>query len=122
MSAESSLSEYTWPAQALAIEARLLGQPVSLEIPSASQAEGLEDRASMTPLAARRLGELVELARGVVAIELVVAAQAIELRHGARPDAIGAGARRMFDAVRELIAVHRDRARRSRPISIPSAT
>jgi histidine ammonia-lyase len=103
VSAESSLSEYTWPAQALAIEARLLGQPVSLEIPSASQAEGLEDRASMTPLAARRLAELVDLARGVVAIELVVAAQAVELRHGAAPDAIGVGARRVFAAVRELV-------------------
>jgi histidine ammonia-lyase/ribosomal protein S18 acetylase RimI-like enzyme len=103
VAAESSLSEYTWPAQALAIEARLLAQPVSLEIPSASQAEGLEDRASMTPLAARRLGELVDLARGLVAIELVVAAQAVELRHGPAPSAIGAGARRMFDAVRELV-------------------
>jgi histidine ammonia-lyase len=104
VAAESSLSEYTWPAQALAIEARLLGQPVSLEIPSATQAEGLEDRASMTPLAARRLDELVDLARGVVAIELVVAAQAVELRHGPSPDAIGAGARRMFDEVRRLVA------------------
>jgi histidine ammonia-lyase len=103
VAAESSLSEYTWPAQALAIEARLLGQPVSLEIPSASQAEGLEDRASMTPLAARRLGELVDLARGLVAIELVVAAQAVQLRHGSSPDAIGAGARRIFEAVRELV-------------------
>jgi histidine ammonia-lyase len=104
VAAESSLSEYTWPAQALAIEARLLAQPVSHEIPSASQAEGLEDRASMAPLAARRLSELVDLARGVVAIELVVAAQAVELRHGAAPDAIGDGARRTFDAVRELVS------------------
>ena len=103
VAAESSLSEYTWPAQALAIEARLLGQPVSLEIPSASQAEGLEDRASMTPLAARRLAELVDLARGVVAIELVVAAQAVELRHGPDPSAIGSGTRRAFAAVRALV-------------------
>ncbi|MEO9176305.1 MAG: GNAT family N-acetyltransferase, partial [Gaiellales bacterium] len=97
---ESGLSEYTWPAQAMAIEARLLAQPVSTEIPSSSQAEGLEDRASMTPLAARRLAELVELGRNIVAIELVTAAQAVELRHGAAPGAIGAGARRAFDAVR----------------------
>jgi histidine ammonia-lyase len=100
---ESGLSEYTWPAQALALEARLLGSPVSLEIPSASQAEGIEDRASMAPLAARRLSELVELGRGVVAIELVVAAQAIELRHGAEPDAIGEGTRRAFDLIRRLV-------------------
>ncbi len=100
---ESGLSEYTWPAQSLALEARLLGQPVSLEIPSASQAEGIEDRASMAPLAARRLSELVDLGRGVVAIELVVAAQAVELRHGAAPDPIGMGARRAFDEVRRRV-------------------
>ncbi len=100
---ESGLSEYTWPAQSLALEARLLGQPVSLEIPSASQAEGIEDRASMAPLAARRLSELVDLGRGVVAIELVVAAQAVELRHGAAPDAIGVGARRAFDEIRRRV-------------------
>ena len=101
---ESALSEYTWPAQAMAIEARLLAQPVSLEIPSASQAEGLEDRASMTPLAARRLTELAGLGRRVVAIELVTASQAVELRHGSTPSAIGAGARRAFDAVRAHVA------------------
>jgi histidine ammonia-lyase len=101
---ESGLSEYTWPAQAMAIEARLLAQPVSIEIPSSSQAEGLEDRASMAPLAARRLSELVDLGRGVVAIELVTAAQAVELRHGPVPDAIGAGTRRAFDAVRARLS------------------
>jgi histidine ammonia-lyase len=100
---ESGLSEYTWPAQSLTLEARLLGQPVSLEIPSASQAEGIEDRASMAPLAARRLSELVDLGRGVVAIELVVAAQAVELRHGQSPDAIGAGVRRAFDEIRQIV-------------------
>jgi histidine ammonia-lyase len=100
---ESGLSEYTWPAQSLTLEARLLGQPVSLEIPSASQAEGIEDRASMAPLAARRLSELVELGRGVVAIELVVAAQAVELRHGPAPEAIGAGVRRAFDEIRQVV-------------------
>jgi histidine ammonia-lyase len=104
VSEESGLSEYTWPAQAMAIEARLLAQPVSTEIPSASQAEGIEDRASMAPLAARRLAELVELGRGVVAIELVTASQAVELRHGSAPAAIGTGARRAFEAVREHVA------------------
>ena len=122
VSAESSLSEYTWPAQALAIEARLLGQPVSLEIPSASQAEGLEDRASMTPLAARRLSELVELARGVVAIELVVAAQAVELRHGAVPRRHRRGRTRDLRRRARAGRVHRARARRSSPTSIPCAT
>ena len=103
------------------LEARLLGQPVSLEIPSASQAEGIEDRASMAPLAARRLSELVDLGRGVVAIELVVAAQAVELRHGAAPDAIGVGARRAFRRDPTPRPVHGSRARRSPPTSIPCA-
>ena len=87
----------------MAIEARLLAQPVSTEIPSASQAEGLEDRASMAPLAARRLAELVELARGVVAIELVTAAPGGRAAPRPRAPAIGAGARRAFDALRALV-------------------
>jgi len=36
-------------------EARLLAQPVSFEIASSSAAEGIEDRATMLPLGARRL-------------------------------------------------------------------
>jgi histidine ammonia-lyase len=100
---ESALSEVTWPAQALAIEARLLAQPVSTEAPSATQAEGIEDRASMAPLAARRLAEQVACAERLVAIELLVAAQAIELRHGRGGGRLGEPLRRALAAVRACV-------------------
>src|SRR5256886_4820600 len=59
--AEDSLSEFGVPAQSLAAEARLLAQPVSFELASTTHAEGIEDRMTMTPLAARRLSEMVSL-------------------------------------------------------------
>ena len=53
--AESGLSEFGVPVQALAAEARLLAQPVSFETVSTSHHEGIEDRFTLAPLAARRL-------------------------------------------------------------------
>jgi histidine ammonia-lyase len=98
--AAGSLSELGVPVQALAAEARLLAQPVSIEPGSTSHHEGLEDRITLAPLGARRLAELVALGERVGAIELVVAAQAIDLR--GRP-ALGAGTGRAYRRVRELV-------------------
>ena len=84
--AEPGLSELGAAVQALAAEARLLAQPVSYELVSTTQHEGIEDRTTMSPFAARRLAEMVELGARVVAIELTIAAQAIDLR---RPRALG---------------------------------
>ena len=78
--AESALSELGIAVQAFAAEARLLAQPVSLELVSTWQAEGLEDRTTMAPLAARRLAEQVELGARVLSVELLLAAQACDLR------------------------------------------
>ncbi len=64
----------------IATEARLLAQPVSFEIISTTHAEGIEDRMTMAQLAARRLAEMVALGERIVALELAVAAQAVELR------------------------------------------
>jgi histidine ammonia-lyase len=66
--------------QGLAAEARSLAQPVSFEVVSTAHAEGIEDRATMAPLAARRVGEMVGLGERIVAIELTVGAQATDLR------------------------------------------
>jgi histidine ammonia-lyase len=66
--------------QGLAAEARLLAAPVSLEVVSTSHAEGIEDRATFAPLAARKLAEQLDVARRIVALELTVAAQAVDLR------------------------------------------
>jgi len=67
-------------AQSIGAEARLLAAPVSFELVSTAHAEGIEDRTSLAPLGARRLAEMVELGASVVAIELTVATQAVEMR------------------------------------------
>lgn len=97
--AESALSELGIAVQAFAAEARLLAQPVSLEIASTTQAEGIEDRMTMAPLAGRRLAEMVELGARVVSIELLLAAQACDLRGAG----LGAGTAVVQRAVRELV-------------------
>jgi histidine ammonia-lyase len=97
---ENSLSEFSVTAQALTAEARLLAQPVSFELVSSTQAEGIEDRIALAPLAARRLGEMVELGERLLAVGLVVAAQAVDLR---RPPALGTGTRRAHGLVRERV-------------------
>jgi histidine ammonia-lyase len=97
---EDGLAELGNAGHALTAEARLLAQPVSFELASTTQAEGIEDRMTLAPLAARRLAEMVALGEGVVAMELVVAAQAVELREGHR---LGEGTRRAFERVRERV-------------------
>jgi histidine ammonia-lyase len=86
-------------AQALAAEARLLAQPVSFELTSTAHAEGIEDRTTMAPLAARRLAEQVALGERVAAIELTVAAQAAELR-GRR---LGRGTAAALARIRDVV-------------------
>jgi histidine ammonia-lyase len=98
--AESGLSEFGVPVQALAAEAKLLAAPVSIETASTSHHEGIEDRITLAPLSARRLAEMVELGERLAAIELVVAAQAIDLR--GRPQ-LGSATEALFRKVRALI-------------------
>jgi histidine ammonia-lyase len=86
--------------QALAAEARSLAQPVSFDPGSTSLADGIEDRRTMAPLAARRTTEMVALAEQVTANELVVAAQAVELREGAPS---GRGTSRTHGAIRKAV-------------------
>jgi histidine ammonia-lyase len=98
--AEDSLSEFGVPAQSLAAEARLLAQPVSFELTSSTHAEGIEDRMTMAPLSARRLVQMVELGERLLAIELVIAAQAIDLR---KPPQLGTGTQRAYERVRTVV-------------------
>jgi histidine ammonia-lyase len=98
--AENSLGEHGVTAQALTAEARLLAHPVSYELVTTTHAEGIEDRMTMAPLAARRLAEMVALGESVVAIELVIAAQAVDLR---RPARLGTGSAAAHARVRELV-------------------
>ncbi|MGL6280528.1 MAG: aromatic amino acid lyase, partial [Gaiella sp.] len=95
---ESAYSEVGIALQALTAEARLLAAPVSHELVSTSQAGGIEDRMTMAPLAARRLAEMVELGARIVAVELLLAAQACDLR-GAE---LGVGTGRAHALVRSV--------------------
>jgi histidine ammonia-lyase len=86
--------------QALAAEARLLAAPVSFELVSTTHAEGIEDRMTMAPLAARRTADMVALGRRVAAVEMAVGAQAVELRGTGR---LGAGTAAAHRAIRQII-------------------
>ena len=105
--AEPGLGELDIAAAAMAAEARLLAHPVSFELSTTSIAEGIEDRMTMFPLAARRLAEMVLLGERIVAIELVAAAQATEIR-GVTPLGRGTGA--LVRRLRELLPVFRTAA------------
>jgi histidine ammonia-lyase len=98
--AENSLGEHGVTAQGLTAEARLLAQPVSFELVTTTHAEGIEDRMTMAPLAARRLAEMVALGEALVAVELVIAAQAVDLR---RPARLGAGTLAAHSRVRQIV-------------------
>ncbi len=94
------LSIHAITAQSLAAEASLLAHPVSYTVVSTSGAEGIEDRATLLPLSARRLEAMVELGEGVIAIEALVAVQAIDLR-GRGP--LGRGTSTAHALIRERI-------------------
>jgi histidine ammonia-lyase len=97
---DDALSELAVAGQAITVEARTLAHPVSYELASSVKGDGIEDRATMAPLSARRLADMIALCVRVAAIELVVAAQAIDLR-AAGP--LGAGTGRAYRIVRELV-------------------
>ena len=97
---ESGLSEFGVPLQALAAEARLLAQPVSVETGSSSHHEGIEDRITLAPLGARRLAAMTELGERLAAIELVLAAQAVDLRGRPR---LGTATGAAYEQVRRLV-------------------
>jgi histidine ammonia-lyase len=99
-SAEDALSELAVAGQAITVEARTLAHPVSYELASSVKGEGIEDRATMAPLSARRLADMISLCARVAAIELVVAAQAVDLR---APGELGLGTGRAYRMIRELV-------------------
>jgi histidine ammonia-lyase len=94
------LGAVSWSAHALTAEARLLAAPVSFELATTTPEEGIADRVTMAPLAARRLAEQVGLGERILAIGLLCAAQALDLR---RPPALAATTARVRAGVRERI-------------------
>ena len=86
-------------AQSLTLEIRHLAAP--LAILASVGADGIEDDSTGATQAALRVGRQLEHLRRLVAIELLVAAQAIELR---TPVALGAGTDAAYRFIRELVA------------------
>jgi histidine ammonia-lyase len=99
-SPDDALSELAVAGQAITVEARTLAHPVSYELASSVKGDGIEDRATMAPLSARRLADMIDLSARVAAIELVVAAQAIDLR---APGRLGVGTAHAHRMIRELV-------------------
>ena len=99
-SPDDALSELAVAGQAITVEARTLAHPVSYELASSVKGAGIEDRATMAPLSARRLTDMVQLCARVAAIEFVVAAQAIDLR---APGQLGLGTGCAYRMIRELV-------------------
>jgi histidine ammonia-lyase len=84
---------------ALASEARFRANPVSLDY-SGQLAEGIEDHGSMAPLAVSATSDLVGLGHRLAALELIIAAQAVDLRGG--PERLGRGTAQAYELVREF--------------------
>lgn len=82
---------------ALHAEIRLKATPASLDALVVS--DTVEDHATHALLCVRKLHEQLELVRCLVAIEALVAAQAVDLRGNPR---LGAGGQIVFDAVRSV--------------------
>jgi histidine ammonia-lyase len=97
-SSDDGLGIVVYGATAAAAEVRLLAQPTTLDLPTTTTAEGIEDRVVPTTLGARRLEEQCDLALYVAAVELYCAAQAIDLR--GRVGELGAGTSRLYELVR----------------------
>ena len=82
----------------LLAEIRLHAQPASLDAIAVS--EMVEDVAPQTPLAARKLATQIDLLQWLIAIEALVAAQAVDLR---KPKSLGRVATLLHDAIRSAV-------------------
>jgi histidine ammonia-lyase len=104
---ESGFATVQKTLTALYNEIRLRANPGSLDFLPVS--EGVEDHAPMTLAVVEKLAESVERAHYLVAIECLIAAQAIDLR-GLGADALGTGAATAYRRVRaEVPALDHDR-------------
>ena len=81
-----ALAEAQYPYLALDAENRALSQPVSAD--AATAAGGIEDVASNAPLVVDRVGRMVDNLYYIVGMELMHAAQAVDLRRRVTPSLV----------------------------------
>lgn len=90
------IAQYT--AASLVSENKVLAHPASVDsIPSSANQE---DHVSMGAISARKAGEIIENVRQVLAIELMCAAQAIDLQ---AERTLGKGTQAAYNAIREIV-------------------
>jgi histidine ammonia-lyase len=94
---ESGFATVQKTLTALYNELRLRANPGSLDFLPVS--ERVEDHAPMTVGVVEKLSEMIDRARYLVAIECLIAAQAVDLR-GLAAEALGAGARTLHQRIR----------------------
>ncbi len=75
---------------------------MTLEQASSAVAEGIEDRITLAPVGARRLYDMARYSLRLAAVELICAAQAVELRD--REHELGRGTADAYENVRARIA------------------
>jgi histidine ammonia-lyase len=99
---DSGMMIYQYTAAALASENKVLAHPASADtIPTSANQE---DHVSMGSIAARHARSVLEHVEHVVAIELLVAAQALDFRVAEAGAAPGAGVAEALALVRERVA------------------
>jgi len=94
-----------YSAAALVSENKVLAHPASVDsIPSSANQE---DHVSMGTIGARKAGDILENVRRVVAMELMCAAQAIDLRREQVPDKVNLGlvTNEAYRMIREVVAM-----------------
>jgi len=90
------IAQYT--AASLVSENKVLAHPASVDsIPSSANQE---DHVSMGAISARKAGDIIENVRQVLAIELMCAAQAVDLQ---APGTLGKGTQEAYNAVRRIV-------------------
>jgi histidine ammonia-lyase len=94
-----------YSAASLVSENKVLAHPASVDsIPSSANQE---DHVSMGTIAARKAREITDNARKVIAMELLAACQAIDLRE---EKSLGKGTKIAYEIIREKISkLHEDR-------------
>ena len=98
---ESGFATVQKTLTALYSEIRLRANPGSIDFLPVS--EGVEDHATMTLGTVEKLAEIVERARYIIAIECLIAAQAIDL-HDLDPESLGEGPRALYRRLRAEVA------------------
>jgi histidine ammonia-lyase len=95
-----------YAAAAAYAELRQLAAPASLDVGVLDQ--GVEDHATAAPLSVRKAGEALDVLSDVLTIELLLAADILDLRP--QPPTLGEGTAALYESVRGAIAALSDRS------------